>query len=309
MIDSHQPQVGLVLKPVGRRGRRAHRMLVDALAARGAAPPIVVRTTVDSPGTAQAAELVRSGVDLVVVAGGDGTVRAVAPALAGSGVPLAVLPTGTANLFARNLGLGRRRLRAAVRAALEGREVDCDVGLAWVRTVADPARRGPLAFLVMAGIGRDARTVAATGLGLKAGLGWLAYLAAGAAEALRSALPMQVDLDGSSRPVRVWTVLFGNLPLLPGGISVFPQARPDDGLLECLTVPLRHVGQWLPVACFGLVGRPRRVAALAYSRAARARIRPDEPQPVQLDGDLVPDVVDLEIGIDPAALRVRLPRR
>lgn len=301
------PRVGLVLKPVGRRGRRAHRLLAESLAACGAPPPLVLRTTIGSPGTIQTAALVRSGVDIVVVAGGDGTVRAAVPALAGTGVPLAVLPTGTANLFARNMGLSPRRLSTAVRTVLEGRQVACDIGQVWVRTITAPESQGPLPFLVMAGIGRDARTVAATGLRLKAGLGWLAYLAAGAREALQPGVTMLVDLVGEARERRLWTVLFGNLPQIPGGIAVFPDARPDDGLLECLAVPLRHAGQWLPVACHGLFGRPRRTGALEYSRVAQARILPAEPQPVQLDGDVVPDVVELEIGVAAGALRVLLP--
>lgn len=303
------PRVGLVLNPRTRRAVRARERLVRELEQRGAAPPVVLATTVESPGAAQAAELLQVGVDLVVVAGGDGTVRGVVSALTGAGVPLAILPTGTANLFARNLGLASRRPAAALSAALDGHDLALDVGQAWVRIADDPARRhGPLPFLVMAGIGRDARTVAATCQRLKGLLGWIAYLAAGAGQALRPALPMLVDLDGSSRQVRTWTVLFGNFPRIRAGIAVFPHIRPDDGLLECLQVPLRHVLEWVGVAAHGLVGRPRRVRVLEYSLVSRARVVPEQPQPVQLDGDVVPDVVELEVGLAPGALLVRVPQ-
>ena len=301
------PDVGLVLNPKGRRARRHTELLARMLVEAGGASLTVLATTVGSPGAEQAARLLRTGVDLVVVAGGDGTVREVVSALTGSGVPLAILPTGTANLFARNLGLDGRRRAQAVRTALGGRDVALDVGQAWVRTVADPARQGPWPFLVMAVIGRDARTVAATGPRLKDALGWLAYLAAGVAEMLRPALAMEVDLDGHPRKVRTWTVLFGNCPRIPGGIAVFPQARPDDGVLDCLEVPLRGPWEWWAVAAHGLLGRPRQVRALAYGRTSGARVVPGQPQPIQLDGDVVHDVVELEVGIAAGALLVRTP--
>lgn len=302
------PRVGLVLNPRTTRALRARARLAQALEQAGGARPTVLATTVESPGAEQARQLLAAGVDLVVVAGGDGTVREVASALIGTEVPMAILPAGTANLFARNLGLHANRPGAAVSAALDGADLALDVGQVWVRTALSPERReGPLPFLVMAGIGRDARAVAATGQRLKGLLGWLAYLAVGAAEALRPALSMRVDLDGEPHEVRTWTVLFGNCPRIRAGIRVFPQARPDDGVLEALQVPLHGVLDWVGVAAHGLVGRPRRVRALEYSRTTRARIVPRDPQPVQVDGDVVTDVVELEVGVAAGALLVRVP--
>ncbi|SDB80017.1 Diacylglycerol kinase family enzyme [Raineyella antarctica] len=302
-----ETRVGLVLNPRGRLAERARRELDRVLASAAAPPALVLRTTVARPGADQARELLRAGVDLVVVAGGDGTVREVVSVLAGSGIPLGILPTGTANLFARNLGLGRGPARAA-RTALAGRELVLDVGRARVRTTKDPTRwQGPLTFLVMAGIGRDARAVEATGLRLKRALGWVAYLAAGIGEALRRPLPMLVDLDGRPRRTRTWTVLFGNCPRIPGGIAVFPRARPDDGQLDTLEVALRSPFDWLAVAAFGVFGRPRRVRALSYGRTSHARVTPEQPVAVQLDGDVVAGVLELEVGVDAHALLVRTP--
>lgn len=301
-------RVGMVLNPKGRRAVLARRELVRLLAEAGAPPPFVRCTTVASPGTEQAAELLRAGVDLVVVAGGDGTVREVGAVLMGSGTALGILPTGTANLFARNLGLVERDLGRVVRTALAGPEKVFDVGQARLRTADHPSRwQGPLPFLVMAGIGRDARTVEATGTGLKCVLGWPAYLVAGLGQILRRPLPMLVDLDGHPRRTRTWTVLFGNCPRIPGGIAVFPQARPDDGMLDSLEVPLRSPLDWLGVAAFGLFGRPRQVRALVYGRTSRATVAPTRPIAVQLDGDVVPGVVELEVTVAAGALVVRTP--
>lgn len=302
-------RVGLVLNPRTGRAVRARARLDRSLEQAGAARATVLTTTVASPGAAQAAQLLEAGVDLVAVAGGDGTVREVVSALTGTGVPMAILPAGTANLFARNLGLRARRPGTALEALFGGHDLALDVGQAWVRTLQDPGlRRGPLPFLVMAGIGRDARTVAATSQRLKGLLGWLGYLAAGAAEALRPALPMRVELDGRSRQLRTWTVLFGNFPRIRAGIAVFPQARPDDGTLDALVVPVQRLLDWIGVATYGLLGRPRRVRMLEYSRTVRARVVPETPQPVQLDGDVVPDVLELDIGVAAGALVVRVPQ-
>ncbi|QGF24134.1 diacylglycerol/lipid kinase family protein [Raineyella fluvialis] len=302
------PRVGLVVNPLGRRATRAREVLTTALAAIGAPAPQVRTTTSASPGADQARRFLAEGVDLVVVAGGDGTVREVAAALVGSGVPLAVLPTGTANIVARNLRLPRRDLRRAVTVALGGAEVRLDVGQVRMRRAgarSDPGPSDVSVFLVMAGIGRDAYTVAATGVRLKRRLGWLAYFAAGIRQALQAPIPMVVDLDGRTRETRTWTVLFGNLPRVPGGITVFPQARPDDGLLETLEVPLRSPFDWLAVACTGLFRQTHRVSALVYGRTGRAHITPRGPLPVQLDGDVIPDVVDLEVEVLAGALLVR----
>ena len=307
-VSAPAPRVGLVLNPKAHRARRAGKQLARALEKSGAAPLMLLTTTVDSPGTDQAATLLRAGVDLVVVAGGDGTIRQVVSELVGTGVPLAILPTGTANLFARNLGLRGRRRAPAIRTALGGIDIALDVGQVWVRTVGEPSsRQGPWPFLVMAGIGRDARAIAVTGIWLKSALGWLAYLAAAVREALRPALLMEIELEGTPRELRVWTVLFGNLPRIPGGIEVFPQARADDGMLDSLEVPLRHPGDWLVVAAHALLGWPRQVGALAYGRTTHARVVPQEPQPVQLDGDVVTDVVELEVGVAAGAMIVRVP--
>ncbi len=301
-------RVGLVLNPKGRRADRARRELVRLLAEAGAPPPLVRDTTVASPGAEQAADLLRAGVDLVIVAGGDGTVREVVSVLTGTGTPLGILPTGTANLFARNLGLVDRNVGSLVRTALAGPELVLDVGQARVRTTDHPSRwQGPLPFLVMAGIGRDALTVKATGTRLKRAFGWPAYLLAGLGQILQRPLPMLVDLDGHSRRTRTWTVLFGNCPRIPGGIEVFPQARPDDGVLDSLEVPLLSPLDWLGVAAFGLFGRPRQVRALVYGRTSRATVAPARPIAVQLDGDVVPGVVELEVTVAAGALVVRTP--
>lgn len=176
------------------------RRLARALRSAGYRGPVWLDTTVAEPGATQARLAVASGARLVIAVGGDGTVRAVAAGLAGTDVELGVVPLGTANLAARNLGLPVGDLDAliAIAAFFSARPTD----LAWVRTTPcpNPPETGPLAppggwarptlgsehaCLVVAGIGFDAALVAVTSPALKARIKWGAYALA-ALENLRT---------------------------------------------------------------------------------------------------------------------------
>ena len=176
------------------------RRLARALRSAGYRGPVWLNTTVAEPGATQARLAVASGARLVIAVGGDGTVRAVAAGLAGTDVELGVVPLGTANLAARNLGLPVGDLDALIDIAVffSARPTD----LAWVRTTPcpSPPETGPPAppggwarptlgsehaCLVVAGIGFDAALVAVTSPALKARIKWGAYALA-ALENLRT---------------------------------------------------------------------------------------------------------------------------
>ena len=176
------------------------RRLARALRSAGYRGPVWLDTTVAEPGATQARLAVASGARLVIAVGGDGTVRAVAAGLAGTDVELGVVPLGTANLAARNLGLPVGDLDALIDIAVffSARPTD----LAWVRTTPcpSPPETGPPASpggwarptlgsehacLVVAGIGFDAALVAVTSPALKARIKWGAYALA-ALENLRT---------------------------------------------------------------------------------------------------------------------------
>lgn len=283
-----QPRVYAVLNPARPRHARARALLEAEASARGW-PLTVLDTTIADPGAGQALDALDAGATLVVVGGGDGTVRVVAGVLAGSGVPLGIVPLGTANLFARNLGLRPGPLAGNVRNALTGRPRRVDVG--WSRHRRGDRWSDEEPFLVVAGLGHDAATVLATRAGLKRWLRWLAYFGAGAVHLFRAPIEVEVAVDGRpARHVRTWCVLVGNCGRLPGGVRVFPDARPDDGVLDTLVVPIRRPWQWLSVAAKGLLHLKRDVRALEYGRAHDVVVRPLRPQPLQLDGDAVPDV-------------------
>jgi diacylglycerol kinase family enzyme len=296
-----------ILNPARPAASRAAALLRAGCADRGWPVPRVLTTTVAEPGGPQAQEALEDGADRVVVGGGDGTVREVASVLARSGVPLGILPLGTANLFARNLGLPRRSVAEAVGVALAGSHRDVDLGrVRYVqRGPAGPVASAELSFLVLVGIGYDADTVAATRPALKARIGWGAYFVPGLARLNRPLLRLELERDGGPpEQHRAWSVLVGSCGRIPAGIDVIPGAAVDDGLLHVVRVAPRTVVDWVPIALTGLLHWRRDVTGLDYREVLRIRIRTPAPLTVQLDGDPHPEVTELDVRVEPRALRV-----
>lgn len=263
-------------------------------------------TTPDEPGLPQALRAVEAGADLVVAAGGDGTVRMVASGLAGTGIPLGVIALGTANVLASNLRLPRSVFRQWD-IACDGANRLLDLGQA---SFQHPGTdwTPETGFVVLAGVGHDAATVADTGQTTKQRLGWLSYLWRGARRLAKSPIPMTLELDGRVSKSWAWSVLVGNCPNIPGGIQVFPGARPDDGMLSVLEAEVKHLAQWVPVVVSGLGRRPIPGSGLVRHRAREVLVTPQLPTPVQLDGDPFPPVTAARFRISPGALIVRAPR-
>lgn len=251
-------------------------------------------TTPDSPGAAQAEEALAEGATAVLVAGGDGTQRVVAGAMAATGVPLGILATGTACVYARNLGLP---LGAAGREiALGGRTRRMDLG--WARL--DDGEAMP--FLVAAGIGRDAETIGEVRDDLKERIGWVAYARAGIGTAGRGALPMRIN----GEPVEAWTVLVGNVGDIPMA-AMFPDATPDDGLLHVMHLGVNGWLDWVPVALAGLARTRTDLGKMRRWETDRVLVTTDEPTAVHLDGDELPAARKLEVWLEPGALQIRCP--
>ena len=276
---------------------------VDALAEqvakagadRGWDPPLVLPTTEDDPGQGMARQALADGVDVVMACGGDGTVRCVATALAGSGVPLAVLPAGTGNLLVRNLELSTD-LDEAVAAALDG----------GVRTI-DLGRAGEERFAVMAGLGLDASLTTDVPEKLKARVGWLAYVVS-AARHLRDprfTVRMRLD-DGPVRRLRARTVVVGNVGKLQGGLVLLPDAVPDDGLLDVVVVAPYGPVDWLRVAGRVLARRPYEDPRLHRARARRVELEAVPAQPSELDGDDAGERRTFVLEVEPGALALKV---
>ena len=305
--------VWVILNPKSTQYARARREIPQMCLAAGLGEPRIATTTLEQAGGPQAREALASGARSVVVGGGDGTVREVAEALSGSGVELGILPLGTANLFAHNLGLRTRHLRAAIRRALRPGANPVDVGWASWRPADPDGGVGPPSpervFLVMAGVGHDAATVHDTRPEHKDRIGWLAYLAAGAIRLRAHPLAMRVSLDMSpARRIRTWTLIVANCGAIPAGVRVVDTASPFDGMLDTLEVPIQSPLQWAQVAAKGVLHHTREVPALRYTRVRTVWAVPDEPTPLHLDGDVVGVVADLRVRVQAGALLVRRGR-
>jgi diacylglycerol kinase (ATP) len=275
--------------------------LTDLIAA-GCAPlglpaPQVLATSKEDPGKGQAEQAVRSGAALVIAAGGDGTVRAVAEALVGTGVRLGVVPLGTGNLLARNLSLPMDAERA-VQVALTGDDHAIDVGRMADGTV----------FAVMAGAGFDASMMREAPEGLKDAVGWPAYLIGAARSMRRDRVSVRLRLDGGAvTSGRVRTVLIGNVGRLQGGLELLPDARPDDGRLDvCLVCPRRAI-DWVVLLGRAVTRRHRPDQRLRTFSATRIEVRLMRPQPRQVDGDLIASGDRLDAEVVPGALILRVP--
>jgi diacylglycerol kinase family enzyme len=237
------------------------------------------------------------GADLVVAVGGDGTVRGCAEGLAGTGVPLGIVPHGTANLLARTLGIPGHP-RAALTAAL-GRDRAVD------RAIDLPVVDG-VPFTAMAGMGLDAAVVGGTRL--KHQFGWLAYAMSGAAHL---ALPparftLRLD-DGPAFERKARSVVVGNSGLLPGGFALLPAARLDDGVLDVgVLAPHGPLG-WTRVATRVLTHNTRQDRLLERFQARKVEISTAAPLPREIDGELITAGHSFTVTVRPGALTVRVP--
>lgn len=235
-----------------------------------------------------------AGAGLVFAAGGDGTVRACAQALAGTDVPLAILPLGTANLTARALGIPHR-VSHAVKSGFDGEDHRIDL-----------ARAGQVVFTAMAGIGLDAAVVAATRLRRKRRLGWVAYATSGTARLSLPPATFTVSIDGGEPLTRTARcVVVGNAGLLPGGFLLLPAARLDDGLLDVGILSPQGALGWALVAGQVLSRDQHQRRHLERYQARRVEISSETDLPREADGELLVPGRSLTVEVRPGALVVR----
>jgi diacylglycerol kinase family enzyme len=275
---------------------RLRHTVEDALARAGWPAPQWLITTPQDPGHGQARTAVESGAAVVFVCGGDGTVLAALDALAGTDTAMAILPVGTGNLLAANLGLSDD-FATGIAVVLQGGRRRIDVGVV-----------GEQSFAVMAGMGFDAHMLDATNDTAKKHIGWLAY-AAGAAQHLRDR-PMHLRITLDDKPAftrRPRTVIVGNVGRLQGGMRLLNDAQPDDGLLDVAILSPRTLRHWVALG-WGVLRRKQSVPRMETYTATRVQIRSKRAQPRQLDGDLIDPGKDLTVSVRPKALLLCVPQ-
>lgn len=270
--------------------------LRTSLAARGIQDPLWREAPTGESVPTLVAELVEEGLDLLFVWGGDGTVQQVINAIGTAPVALAIMPAGTANLLASNLGIPRD-LEAALDIGLSGRQRKLDLG----------AVNGEQ-FSVMAGVGFDAMMIRQADAGLKDRLGRLAYVATGIGGVTRDAVQTRVVIDGTTWYAGPSTcVLVGNMGDLFGGLSVFPDAHPEDGLLNVGVITADSAMDWARTLGAAVIGDAGSSPFVETATAAGIDVSLGEALPYELDGETRPETKHLDFHVQPAAVTVCTP--
>jgi diacylglycerol kinase (ATP) len=238
-----------------------------------------------------------AGAELIFAWGGDGMVQRCVDVVAGTEAALAIVPAGTANLLASNLGIPKD-VEAAVEVGLSGERLKLDVG-----------RVNGEGFAVMAGAGFDARMIAGADGRLKERLGRAAYLVSGAKNLRARPFGARIKVDGAE-----WfrgeasCILLGNVGKLFGGVEVFAEARPDDGRLALGVVTADGVVQWLRTLARAALGTASESPYARTTTARIVRIKLDRKVRYQLDGGERTKVKSLRIVVEPGAVEVCVPR-
>jgi diacylglycerol kinase family enzyme len=237
------------------------------------------------------------GAELVFAWGGDGLVQRCIDVLAGTGVPLAVLPAGTANLFASNLDIPED-LEEAVEIGLHGDDRELDVG-----------RVNGERFGVMAGAGLDARMIQAADGGLKDRFGRAAYVWTAAKELRNEPFEARIEVNGD-----LWyddnasCILLGNVGSLFAGVDVFENAQPDDGVLELGVSNAEGLGDWARTLARTVVGAAETSPFVQATKAKKVVVELSRKVPYELDGGERGATKRIKAKVEPRALMVRVPR-
>jgi YegS/Rv2252/BmrU family lipid kinase len=237
------------------------------------------------------------GAELVFAWGGDGIVQRCIDVLAGTGVPLAVLPAGTANLFASNLDVPPD-LEKALEIGLHGEDREIDVG-----------RVNGERFGVMAGAGLDARMIQAADGGLKDRFGRAAYVWTAAKELRSEPFKARIEVNGD-----LWykdsasCILVGNVGSLFAGVDVFENAQPDDGLLELGVSNAEGLWDWARTMAKTVIGAAEKSPFVQVTKAKKVVVELSRKVPYELDGGERGATKRLKAKVEPGALKVRIPR-
>ncbi|MBK8463682.1 MAG: phosphatase PAP2 family protein [Nigerium sp.] len=277
------------------------RSLVEGeCAERGWEAAIWIETDPDDGGASAARRARRRRPDLVLVAGGDGTVRTLCAEMTETGIPVAIVPAGTGNLLARNLSIPLD-FAEALTVAFEGSHRPIDI----VEVRADDADEDY--SLVMAGMGFDARIMNETNADLKKMVGPAAYVMAALQTLNTPPFEVTISLDGGEPITRTPALaLVANVGAVPGQITIIPDALPDDGVLDVLVASPANALDWGAITTRILAGSDDH-PGIERGQGRHVVIEASEPVAYQIDGDALGECRRFEATVLPAAVVLMVP--
>ncbi|MCD4523605.1 YegS/Rv2252/BmrU family lipid kinase [Nocardioides sp. cx-173] len=296
-------RLAVILNPIKVEDVGQFQSIVEAMAVEaGWSTPTWHLTTVEDSGTGQAERAAMEGPGLVIVCGGDGTVREVCAELAGTGIPVGIVPAGTGNLLARNLDIPLY-IRAAIDIALTGQDRAIDM----VKVTGDHLEDSH--FMVMAGMGFDAAIMEGVNEDLKKRVGWVAYVVSGLKSLMFPAIRVDISVDGGEPTThRARTIVVGNVGFLQAGMPLLPDAAIDDGVLDVVILHPRNFFSWIPLAVRVMSRGARTDDTINRMTGQRVSITASIDAPRQLDGDSVGPGRELHMECIHGRLLVRVPR-
>ncbi|RKQ33682.1 diacylglycerol/lipid kinase family protein [Kocuria tytonis] len=299
-------RVAVVVNPSKALAHTALDAVIIACRKAGWADPACYETTVADPGFSMARQAVEDGADVVLAAGGDGTIRAVGESLVGGEIPLGLVPLGTGNLLARNLQADLADPHHSVDVALFGSEKAIDTVSMHLETA--EGRAQDHRFLVMGGAGFDAQIMADTKDDLKDLVGWVAYGEAGLRHLFNGPRWARFSVDGGAWESRlVRSVMVCNCGELTAGLILVPRAKLDDGFLDLVVMSPRSVVGWLGMAAKLVFRHRHELPVIDYYSGKNVRVEFHEPIESEVDGDPLGSIKAFETTLDHKSLKVRVP--
>ena len=305
-IHLAKQQVAFIFNPTKSGVEDAKTLIARSVSKAEWLAPLFLETTAEDPGFAMAQAALDAKADVVIVGGGDGTVRAVAQTLRHTEVPLGIVPLGTGNLLARNLSLDVADVAGSVQIALFGHQRHIDSGLMELEnSVTGSVSKH--SFMVIAGLGMDAEVMSDTNSKLKEHVGWLAYSEAGLRHMVGPRKKVSIELDDEPAQQRkVRSVMFANCGLLPGGIDFVPDALIDDGVLDVVVVSPRSALGWIAMAGKVVFRHKNNLPVIDFYRSKNLTIRTIMPVETQIDGDPSGPATCVKVSVEPKSVLVRV---
>ena len=318
--DDDQVHYAFIVNPSKPQAAERKRHIKRFCAAKGLTEVEFIETRLDKDGRACALEALRNGADVIVAGGGDGTVRTVASAVSGTGHALGIIPIGTGNLFARNMGIPVDDIDAALTVATSHGSRHVDVGR--LTLLDDRNADHGHAFLIIAGIGFDAVMIGDTDPELKKNISWLAYFVSGVKNLFAPKYRGNVTItsaDGSTHTISglaFRTFMAGNCGQIPV-FSLMPDASYDDGILDFEVIDTSGgllgwanlFGDVVHQTITGKAGSSplSTNSTIDQIQGVSAEIMLEKPVLAQVDGDMLPATKHLRFDVERKSLCVRVP--